>query len=141
MAQENRLRRLVFTGHVQPDEPPLYYAAGDLFVDLTLRDHWSQVVGEAMAAGLPALVSNADHTSELIEDKVSGFVVHHADVGGVSSLMLRLLTAARTAKSVGVAAQEAVRQRDVRYTRQVFVDCLDRLGKEGGRAVGTEAPG
>jgi glycosyltransferase involved in cell wall biosynthesis len=127
---DRRFRRVIFTGHVQPDELPLYYAAADLFVDLTLRDHWSQVVGEAMAAGLPALVSSADHAGELIEDGVSGFVVDPADVDGVSSLALRLLETDRNAKSVGAAALEAVRKRDVRHTLQVFLDCLERLGKQ-----------
>jgi len=141
LAAERRLRRVIFTGHVQPDELPLYYAAAELFVDLTLRDHWSQVVGEAMAAGLPALVSSADHAGELIEDGVSGFVVDPADVERVSSLALRLLETDGTAKSVGAAAFEAVRRRDVRFTVQVFLDCLDRLGKQGGRTPAPEVPG
>ena len=141
LASDRRLRRVIFTGHVQPDELPLYYAAADLFVDLTLRDHWSQVVGEAMAAGLPALVSSADHASELIEDGVSGFVVDPEDVESVSSLALRLLETDRTARTVGAAALETVRRRDVRYTSRVFRDCLDRLGKQGGRTPALEVPG
>jgi glycosyltransferase involved in cell wall biosynthesis len=141
LASDRRLRRVIFTGHVQPDELPLYYAAADLFVDLTLRDHWSQVVGEAMAAGLPALVSSADHASELIEDGVSGFVVDPADVEGVSSLAFRLFTGGREAKSVGAAGLDAVRQRDVRYTLRVFLDCLARLGTQDGLAPAPEVPG
>jgi glycosyltransferase involved in cell wall biosynthesis len=141
VATERRLRRVVFTGHAQPDELPLYYAAAELFVDLTLRDHWSQVVGEAMAAGLPTLVSSADHASELIEDGVTGFVVDPLDIERVSSLALSLLEKDQTAKSVGAAGLEAVRKRDVHHTLQVFLDCLDRLGKQEGWASAPEVSG
>jgi glycosyltransferase involved in cell wall biosynthesis len=132
---------VIFTGHIQPDEMPMYYAAAELFVDLTLRDHWSQVVGEAMAAGLPAIVSSAAHATELIEDGVSGFVVDPADVERVSLLALSLLEADRTAKRLGAAAVDAVRQHDVRHTLRVFLDCLDRLGKEAGRVPAREVHG
>lgn len=141
LAADLGLRRAVFTGQVQPSELPIYYAAADLFVDLTLRDHWSQVVGEAMAAGLPALVSSADHASELIEDGVSGFVVDPADVDGVAALALRLLTAEGDAKSVGGAAREAARMNDVHHTMQAFVSCLDRLSRERGGETALETPG
>ena len=120
---------------------PIYYAAAGLFVDLTLGDHWSQVVGEAMAARLPALVSSAAHAIELIEDGVSSFVVDPADVETVSSLALRLLEKDQTAKTLGAAGLEAVRKHDVHDTLQVFLDCLDRLGKQEGRASASQVSG
>jgi phosphatidylinositol alpha-1,6-mannosyltransferase len=140
-AAASGLSHVIFTGNVQPDELPLYYAAADLFVDLSLRDHWSQVVGEAMAAGLPALVSDADHACELVENGKSGFIVDANDLPAVSSLALSLLASRPKAEAIGEAAFDAVRMHDVRHTLEAFVSCLEGLDVSVLPTPGTTAQG
>jgi glycosyltransferase involved in cell wall biosynthesis len=131
-ADEMGLRNVVFPGHVQPSELPMYYAAANAFVDLSLRDHWSQVVGEAMAAGLPVLVSNRDHAHELVEDEVSGFVLDPVDTPEAARISAEMLLTPRRARQMGEAAYRAVEAQDVRRTVTVFLKCLAEV-KSGPR--------
>ena len=57
-------------------EPARYYAACDLFVLPTRFDAFGMVVLEAMATGIPAVVTTAAGAAEVIEDGVTGRRVH-----------------------------------------------------------------
>ncbi|MBI4753413.1 glycosyltransferase family 4 protein [Candidatus Desantisbacteria bacterium] len=67
-------KRVIFAGHSQ--DVASYYAAADIFVFPTTFDAFGMVVLEAMAAGLPVIVSNKAGSSELIENRVDGIVLN-----------------------------------------------------------------
>lgn len=56
-AMGHRLTHVVFSGFVQQDRLPLYYLASQVFVLPSLSEPWGLVVDEALALGLPVLVS------------------------------------------------------------------------------------
>lgn len=68
-------REIVFAGH-QPDIPQ-FYAAGDIFVLPSRFDPFSNAVLEAMAAGLPVIVSVTNGAREVTEG--AGLVVRDTD--------------------------------------------------------------
>ena len=47
-----------------------YYAAADAYVGPSLEDTFAQPPAEAMACGLPVIVSSANGTSEIVTDGV-----------------------------------------------------------------------
>ena len=53
----SRLKSVRFTGRVEYDIIPQYYAIADIFVLPTIEDNWSLVIPEAMACGLPVATS------------------------------------------------------------------------------------
>jgi len=55
-----------------------YYGAADVFVLPSFYDTFGMVVSEAMASGLPVIVSAAAGASELIEHGVSGVIIDTA---------------------------------------------------------------
>jgi glycosyltransferase involved in cell wall biosynthesis len=125
LAAKLGLADVLFEGAVQPGELPMYYGAADLFIHLSFRDRWSQVVSEAMAAGLPVIVSIADQASDLIADGRSGLVVDPAGIDGVASRAAALLTASPDARrAMGDAAFLQVAERDVSHTLRVLLACL-----------------
>ena len=64
---------VTFAGFRQIDELPTYYAAAGCFVHPALSEPWGLVVNEAMAAGLPILVSkNAGCAPDLVEPGKNG---------------------------------------------------------------------
>jgi len=67
--------QIVFTGYLYGDELARAYASADLFVFPSLTDTFGNVVLEAHACGLPAIVSNEGGPQEIVESHGSGLVV------------------------------------------------------------------
>lgn len=103
----NRIKvadRVHFTGGVDDVGP--YYAAADAFVLPTLYDPCPNAALEAMACGLPAIVSDACGAKEFVTVGVSGDVVAACDSAALADAMQRLMTADH--RAMGVAARAAM---------------------------------
>jgi UDP-glucose:(heptosyl)LPS alpha-1,3-glucosyltransferase len=66
---------VVFTGPVKRDELPEIYLAGDCYAMLSRFDTFGMVVLEAMAAGLPVLISGRVGARDLVREGKNGFIV------------------------------------------------------------------
>jgi UDP-glucose:(heptosyl)LPS alpha-1,3-glucosyltransferase len=66
---------VVFAGAVARDKLPEFYLAGDLYVMLSRFDTFGMVVLEAMAAGLPVLISGSVGARDIVREGENGFVV------------------------------------------------------------------
>ena len=98
---ENELRALAaalkvaarFEGFRNQSELPRYYAAADVLVLPSESESWGLVVNEAMACGLPAIVSNnVGCAPDLIEEGRTGFTFPLGDVGALSDRLAALAT-------------------------------------------------
>jgi len=68
--------RVQFTGFAHREQLPVYYALADALVFPTHSDTWGLVVNEAMACGIPIVVSDAAGcVPDLLEDGWNGYVV------------------------------------------------------------------
>ncbi len=75
-------------GFKQYEELPAYYGLARAFVFPSLRDTWGLVVNEAMAAGLPVIVSDAcGSSSDLVEHGENGFVVPAGSVEDLAAAL------------------------------------------------------
>jgi len=63
-----------FFGFVQPDLVSKYFSLATAFIFPTRYDGWGVVLNEAIAFGLPIIVSDAAVSSELICDGINGYV-------------------------------------------------------------------
>ena len=83
--------KVLFAGFQQREELAQYYALADSLVFPTFSDPWGLVVNEAMACGLPVIVSDvAGATADLVEDGWNGLVVAARDLDGLVSAMRQL---------------------------------------------------
>lgn len=64
----------VFTGYMYGEDLAKAYASADVFVFPGPSETFGQVVQEAMAAGLPAVIVNRGGIVDLVTDGVNGFV-------------------------------------------------------------------
>ena len=86
------LRAVVWPGFKQLDELPAYYALSNGFVLPSSVEAWGLVVNEAMACGLPVLVSSQSGCAvDLVEEGGNGFTFDHGDVPGLVAHMDRLI--------------------------------------------------
>ncbi|MES2505738.1 MAG: glycosyltransferase family 4 protein [Verrucomicrobiota bacterium] len=78
-------------GFLQYEELPGYYARASAFIHASTTEQWGLVVNEAMASGLPVLVSNRCGCAEdLVEEGINGFTFDPEDVQGMAAVMGRM---------------------------------------------------
>jgi glycosyltransferase involved in cell wall biosynthesis len=68
-----------------------YYAAADAYAGPSLEDTFAQPPAEAMACGLPVIVSSTNGTSEIITNGVDGLILQDAmDARSLASMIRKL---------------------------------------------------
>ncbi|MGE0876329.1 MAG: glycosyltransferase family 4 protein [Burkholderiales bacterium] len=77
--------RVAFVGGVDDVRP--FYAAADALVLPTHYDPFPNVVPEALAMGIPAIVSDQCGAAEIVEHGVSGYVCGAGDAGALARLL------------------------------------------------------
>jgi glycosyltransferase involved in cell wall biosynthesis len=87
------------------------YAAGDVFVLASLHDEtWGLVVNEALASGLPVVVSDkVGCAADLVRDGWNGYVTSAGDVDSLAEALERLIGSATRRDLFGERGREIVR--------------------------------
>jgi glycosyltransferase involved in cell wall biosynthesis len=80
-----------FPGFKQYDELPMYYALAGAFVHVSRSEPWGLVVNEAMASGLPLIVSKeCGCVPELLDEGKNGFSFSAQEVDELAALLLQM---------------------------------------------------
>ena len=109
-AQDLRLRQLVFAGARKPPDLPALWAAVDLFVLPSIHEPWGVVVNEAMAAGLPVVLSDRVGAGpDLLVDGETGRGFRAGDPESLAAVFSELATAPDARARMGAAAARRVR--------------------------------
>jgi len=82
--------RVLFVGKVQSTEVPFWLRAGDVFALTSPNEGFSCSLVEAMASGLPCVVSDIPANRQLVENEVQGFTVPYDSIGAVAAAIVRL---------------------------------------------------
>ena len=107
-------QRLIFVGFHNQSELPGLYAASDVFVLPSAKEPWGLVVNEAMAAGLPVIVSDeVGAAPDLVEGKGTGVVFPCGDVTALAQALATLIGSLDVRKSLGAAASRLIDEWDV----------------------------
>jgi glycosyltransferase involved in cell wall biosynthesis len=101
---------VVFGGLRGYEDLPAIYGLARAFVHASTTEQWGLVVNEAMAAGLPVLVSQRCGCSpELVDPGRNGFTFDPYDTEELSRLMLRLTGMSETQRAaMGQASTEII---------------------------------
>lgn len=104
----------------QREDVPDLLAAADIFVLPSHSEGVSRSLLEAMAMGLPVVVSQAGGSPEVVQDGVNGLLIPVKDPAALAQAVLRLLAQPGWARQLGQAAAQDVAAHF----------SLDRLGQE-----------
>jgi glycosyltransferase involved in cell wall biosynthesis len=78
-------------GFKQYEELPAYFGRAQVFVHASTTEQWGLVVNEAMASGLPVLVSNrCGCAKDLVADGVNGFTFDPGNIKELAQLLWRV---------------------------------------------------
>jgi glycosyltransferase involved in cell wall biosynthesis len=119
-------------GFKQYSEIPAYYALAEAFILPSTTEQWGLVVNEAMASGLPVLVSErAGSAGDLVQSGFNGYTFDPYNVVHLSDLMVRLAIDRDAREAMGTASSDLIKE----WSPDVFSKRLLELA-----AVVTEKP-
>lgn len=102
-------QRVHFPGFQQYDALPAYYGLADAFVHVSTSEQWGLVVNEAMAAGLPVLVSDCcGCVPDLVVDGQNGFSLDPLDSTGISRCLSRISGDPEERRRMGEVSREII---------------------------------
>lgn len=109
-ARQLRLQGSVhFGGFQQYDVLPTYYGLAGAFVHVSTVEQWGLVVNEAMAAGLPIIVSkNCGCAKDLVKDGENGFSVDPYDVGEIAMRLHMIAADGHGRSAMGIRSREII---------------------------------
>jgi len=116
--------RVRFTGSRPWDQLPAFYAAADLLVLPSTFEPWGAVVTEALACGLPVVVSDqVGCAPDLVRPGENGWVVPAGDVGALADVLREAWAAPERLAAMGAASAHP--QAGTRLTRWSEDACLE----------------
>lgn len=126
---ENRMRILPIVPRVET-----YYAAADTYAGPSLGDSFAMPPLEAMACGLPVIVSRQAGVSELVTHGVDGFILEEpTDWRQLAELIQRIYASADLRRDLGARAEATARQhtwqRNAEEMGKIFEECLREKGR------------
>ncbi|MCX7841325.1 MAG: glycosyltransferase, partial [Anaerolineae bacterium] len=99
----NRVR---FIGYVPREEIADYYRAAHVFVLPSFNEGLALAGLEALATGLPLVLSRTGGTDDLVEEGVNGLTFDWADVATLAAHLRRLATDRALARRMGAASRQ-----------------------------------
>jgi glycosyltransferase involved in cell wall biosynthesis len=130
--------RVHFVGLLTGDALVQAYADADLLVLFSHRENFGMVVAEAMAAGLPVLIS---HEVGLVEEVVpsgAGYAVSH-DVNEIARAWCRMLDSPAERRAIGARARDLVERHFA--AKVVTAQMLDQFARIVSAAARPQPPG
>lgn len=119
------LRDVVFTGYQQLDKVRAYFGLASCLVLPSLSEPWGLVVNEALAAGLPVIVSHrCGCVPELVRSGLNGYVCDPFDIDGLARLMSVMSSGCVDLNAMRKASRELVASYTPETWAQSFNDCL-----------------
>ena len=112
---------LLLPGWKQYPDLPIYYGLAGAFVLASTIEPWGLVVNEAMASGLPVLVSDRCGCAvDLVANGRNGFTFDPYDVPQLTRLMTHLAEANTNRRDMGAASREII----VQWSPEVWAENL-----------------
>lgn len=134
IARHNLQDAIYLAGRVSYDMLPDYFNEADLYVSSSYSDGTSVSLLEAMACGLPVVVSALPSNREWISPGINGWLVPAGDSEALSSAIIEALEHGDKARAMGEANISIARQKaDWNKNSDLLLEAYERLFKEYNR--------
>jgi 1,2-diacylglycerol 3-alpha-glucosyltransferase len=122
LKSEYGLSGLKLVGAVSYDELPIYYGLAEAFVHVSTTEQWGLVVNEAMASGLPVVVSDrCGCVPDLVTVDGNGFLCDPFSVESIAKAMAKMSRAAPDLEAMGEESRKII----ARWGTERFADGLE----------------
>ncbi|MDB4733770.1 glycosyltransferase [Planctomycetota bacterium] len=130
--------QVIFTGFINQSEIPETYGACDILVlPSDYWETWGLVVNEAMAASLPAIVSNrVGSCGDLVVDGETGFPFAFGDAVDLANRMAQAIKQREELPHMGRAARKLIQS----YSVSAVADSIEAAARELAASKGMKWP-
>jgi glycosyltransferase involved in cell wall biosynthesis len=111
LMQAGMLNRVHFGGQVKQADLPRYYQAADLYVSASHSDGSSLSLMEALACGIPALVSDIPGNCEWIKPGEAGWLFKDGDPDALAQGILQAVDERKNLRTIGQNARKLAEER------------------------------
>lgn len=120
--------KVIITGFISEQEELFrHYFAGDALILPSVYEPWGLVVNEAMAAGLPVIVSDICGCSlDLVKEGKNGFKINPNDIDDIS-LKIKQLFYEKDIKELGQESKNIINQWTVENARKELNNIIDDI--------------
>lgn len=124
---------IVFMGSKTHEELSEIFASADIFVapSVTLEDGSKEgfglVVLEAMASGLPVVVSNSGGLSEIIKNGENGFVVNEKNVEELNVILSKLINSPELREEYSLKSMASVGEWDYKNIAKSYSQIIESI--------------
>jgi len=105
------LERVSFGGQISQNELPRWYHWADLYVSASHVDGSSVSLIEAMACGLPCLVSDIPSNLEWVTEGENGWLFPDGNADALAAKILQAMEQKKSLSKIGSAARAVAEQR------------------------------
>jgi glycosyltransferase involved in cell wall biosynthesis len=105
------MERVHFGGHVGYRDLPRWYHMADLYISPSHVDGSSVTLMEALACGMPCLVSDIAGNKEWVEEGVNGWLFRDGDVDDLAEKILLAIKSRKSFKKIGEAARKTAEEK------------------------------
>jgi glycosyltransferase involved in cell wall biosynthesis len=123
-----KLDSVLLTGWIKYEELPVYYGLANAFILPSISEPWGLAVNEAMASGLPILISRkCGAMPELCYRGLNGFDFSPYNVKEMADVMSLISSNNEICKKMGIASEEIISSFTPESWAQILLSCIDRL--------------
>jgi len=112
--------RVIFTGFVPDEDLPDFYKLSRCFIIASIAELLSLVTLQAMASGLPIIAVNAGALSELVIDKMNGYLYDEGNISTIAQFIEDIITSDELYQKMSKKSLEYIHQHDINKTLESF---------------------
>lgn len=125
----NQLQGVICTGFINQAILPEYYRLADVFVLASSSETWGLSVNEAMACGLPVVVSDAVGCGEdLVRKGENGFIYSQGNIRELSETLYKVFLDKNSKNIMGAESLNIIRNYSVEASAEGILEAWRRSG-------------
>jgi glycosyltransferase involved in cell wall biosynthesis len=130
-AQNNELENVYFAGFIPNNKLPKYYAISDIFILPSYYEPWGVVVNEAMASGLPIILSDkVGAAGDLLKEGENGFSFKSGNWEELAELIKKLLANPDKIAKMGDMYRRIIEGFDYSYCEENLKKAINKCIKD-----------
>jgi glycosyltransferase involved in cell wall biosynthesis len=112
--------KVIFTGFVPDEDLPYLYKLSRCFIIASIAELLSLVTLQAMASGLPIIAVNAGALSELVKDRINGFLYSEGDIPEIIRNIQEIMMDDDLRRKMSEKSLQFARQHDINKVLESF---------------------